>query len=114
MKSHQPINEQPMSMTQHPMQGAAKFSAKSTKDAKEWLEDLASSPIACKNKPCAYVCKSVCGRKSHSRHDPGDGLVFKEQRRNIRQKKRGGRVASSIGQDNSSLQRASLSGRRTY
>ncbi|CAF1521270.1 unnamed protein product, partial [Rotaria magnacalcarata] len=23
------------------MQGAAKFSAKSTKDAKEWLEDLA-------------------------------------------------------------------------
>ncbi|CAF5200586.1 unnamed protein product, partial [Rotaria magnacalcarata] len=41
MKSHQPINEQPMSMTQHPMQGAAKFSAKSTKDAKEWLEDLA-------------------------------------------------------------------------
>ncbi|CAF4697614.1 unnamed protein product, partial [Rotaria magnacalcarata] len=30
-----------MSMTQHPMQGAAKFSAKSTKDAKEWLEDLA-------------------------------------------------------------------------
>ncbi|CAF2066625.1 unnamed protein product, partial [Rotaria magnacalcarata] len=41
MKSHQPINEQPVSMTQHPMQGVAKFSAKSTKDAKEWLEDLA-------------------------------------------------------------------------
>jgi hypothetical protein len=30
-----------MSMTQHPMQGTAKFSAKSTKDAKEWLEDIA-------------------------------------------------------------------------
>lgn len=28
-------------MTQHPMQGVAKFSAKLTKDAKEWLEDLA-------------------------------------------------------------------------
>ncbi|CAM4823037.1 unnamed protein product, partial [Rotaria magnacalcarata] len=41
MKSHQSINEQPMSMTQHPMQGASKFSTKSTKDAKEWLEDLA-------------------------------------------------------------------------
>ncbi|CAF4065034.1 unnamed protein product [Rotaria magnacalcarata] len=41
MKSHQPFNEQPMSMTQYPMQGAVKFSAKSTKDAKEWLEDLA-------------------------------------------------------------------------
>lgn len=30
-----------MSTTQHFMQGAAKFSAKSTKDANEWLEDLA-------------------------------------------------------------------------
>lgn len=30
-----------MTMTQHPIQGVAKFSTKSTKDAKEWLEDLA-------------------------------------------------------------------------
>ena len=28
-------------MIQHPMQGTAKFSAKSTKNAKDWLEDLA-------------------------------------------------------------------------
>jgi len=38
---NQSVNEQSVSMTQHPMQGTAKFSAKSTKDAKEWLEDLA-------------------------------------------------------------------------
>jgi hypothetical protein len=38
---YQSINEQLMSMTQHPMQGATKFSTKLTKDAKEWLEDLA-------------------------------------------------------------------------
>jgi len=38
---HQSDNERSISMTQHPMQGVTKFSAKSTKDAKEWLEDLA-------------------------------------------------------------------------
>jgi hypothetical protein len=38
---YQSVNKQLMSMTQHPMQGATKFSTKFTKDAKEWLEDLA-------------------------------------------------------------------------
>lgn len=41
MDKHQSTNEQSLSMTQHPIQGAAKFSGKSTKDAKEWLEDIA-------------------------------------------------------------------------
>ena len=41
VEKYQSINDQLTSMTQHPIQGAAKVSEKLAKDAKEWLEDLA-------------------------------------------------------------------------
>ena len=41
VEKSQATNDQFISMTQHPIQGAAKFSTKLVKDAKEWLEDLA-------------------------------------------------------------------------